>query len=72
MDKPQILFVDTDIRRDFATDVVHRHAPFGGLNAISRYHVEQMRSLQRVFLAVRSDYELVEQGLLISVYQRKK
>ena len=71
-DRPSFLFVDTDIERDFATDIVHRHAPLGGLNGVSRYHVEQMRSLQRVFLAVRDDYELVEQGLLISVYQRKK
>jgi hypothetical protein len=71
-DRPQILFVDTDIERDFAADIVHRHAPLGGLNGVSRYHVEQMRSLQRVFAAVKSDYMLVEQGLLISVYQRKK
>ena len=71
-DRPRFLFVDTDIERDFASDVVHRHAPLGGLNGVSRYHAEQMRSLQRVFLAVRDDYELVEQGLLISVYQRRK
>ena len=70
-DKPDILFVDTDIHRNFATDIVHQHAPLGRFNAISRFHVEQMRTLQKVFLAVQDDYELVEQGLLISVYKRK-
>ena len=71
-DKPEILFVDTDINRDFASDVVHRHAPLGKLNGLSRYHADQMRSLQRIFQAVQADYQLIEQGMLISVYQRRK
>ncbi len=71
-DRPEYLFVDTDIRRDFAVDMVHRFSPWSGLNPLSRYHVAQMQQMQKVFATVQDQYELVEQGLILSVYKRRK
>ena len=70
-DRPEYLFVDTDIRRDYAVDMVHRFSPWAGLNSISRYHVAQMQLMQKVFATVQDQYELVEQGLILSVYKRR-
>ena len=70
-DQPDVLFVDTDIQRDYTVDIVHKAAPFNGLHNVSRHHVAQMRTMQKIFFAVKDDYELVEKGLLLSVYKRK-
>ena len=70
-DRPEYLFVDTDIRRDYAADMVHRFSPLGTLNGYSRYRVAQMQLMQKVFATVQEQYELVEQGLILSVYKRR-
>ena len=70
-DRPEYLFVDTDIRRDYAADMVHRFSPLGTLNGYSRYRVAQMQLMQKVFATVQDQYELVEQGLILSVYKRR-
>ena len=71
-DRPEYLFVDTDIRRDYVVDMVHRFSPWAGLNSISRYRVAQMQLMQKVFATVQDQYELVEQGLILSVYKRRQ
>ena len=70
-DRPEYLFVDTDIRRDYAADLVHRFSPLGALHGYSRYRVAQMQLMQKVFATVQDQYELVEQGLILSVYKRR-
>ena len=70
--KPAVLFVDTDIRRSFAADRIHSGTRVGdGVHWTSQYHVQRLSLLQEIFLAVQDDYELVEKGILISVYRRK-
>ncbi len=71
-DRPEYLFVDTDIRRDYAADMVHRFSPLGALNRHSRYRVAQMHLMQKVFATVQDQYELLEQGLILSVYKRRQ
>ena len=71
-DRPEYLFVDTDIRREYAADMVHRFSPWSGLNPLSRYRVAQMQLMQKVFATVQDQYELVEQGLILSVYKRRQ
>lgn len=71
-DRPEYLFVDTDIRRDYAVDMVHRFSPWSGLNPLSRYRVAQMQLMQKVFATVQDQYELAEQGLILSVYKRRQ
>ena len=70
-DRPEYLFVDTDIRRNYAVDMVHRFSPFGALNPHSRSRIAQMQLMQKVFATVQDQYELVEQGLILSVYKRR-
>ena len=70
-DRPEYLFVDTDIHRDYVADMVHRLSPLGALNPHSRYRVAQMQLMQKVFATVQEQYELVEQGLILSVYKRR-
>jgi hypothetical protein len=71
-DRPEYLFVDTDIHRDYAADMVHRFSPLGALNPHSRYRIAQMQLMQKVFATVQDQYELVEQGLILSVYKRRQ
>ena len=70
-DRPEYLFVDTDLRRDYAADMVHRFSPLGSLNEPSRNRVAQMQLMQKVFATVQDQYELMEQGLILSVYRRR-
>ena len=70
-DRPEYLFVDTDIRRDYVADMVHRFSKQGIINPLSRSHVAQMQLMQKVFATVQDQYELVEQGLILSVYKRR-
>ena len=71
-DRPQYLFVDADIERDFSMDVIDPRVLYvNHLQALSVVRVKQLELLKKVFLAVKDDYELVEQGMLLSVYRRK-
>ena len=70
--QPGYLFVDTAIKREFALDAIDSRALYvNNLHGLSVERVKRMELLRQVFLAVQDDYELVEQGLLISVYKRK-
>ena len=67
LDRPLYLFVDSDIERNFAVDVIDPRISFAvPLQGFSVLRVKELQLLQQVFLAVKDDYELVEQGLLIS------
>jgi hypothetical protein len=72
-DRPLYLFVDTDIERDYTMDVLDPRIP-QHLNSLQWFSVKRVKGhelLQKVFMAVKDDYEPVEQGMLISVYRRK-
>jgi len=71
-DRPMYLFVDTDIERNYTMDVLDPRALYvTNFQPFSVARVKRLELLQKVFFAVQDDYELVEQGLLISVYKRK-
>ena len=69
--KPQYLFVDTDIERDFNGEIL-----LGGLQSIgfpgeeSLQRVQRLHLLQEVFQAVKKDYVPVKEGVLLTVYKR--
>ena len=71
---PEFLFVDTDIKRSYLGDVYDPNdkvTKLLGTALLSSGRVEVLSNFQRLFLAIEDDYELVEKGILISVYQRK-
>ena len=71
-DSPQILYVDNDIERDYTIDVMDpRVLLINHLQPFSVVRAKQFELLKKVFVTVKGDYELVEQGALISVYRRK-
>jgi hypothetical protein len=69
--RPQYLFVDTDIERDFNGEVL-----LGGLQSIGFPGEESLQRLQRlhllkdIFRAVKDDYTPVKKGVLLTVYKR--
>lgn len=70
--KPQYLYVDTNIDRNLNNEIIDSKWPeVGYLNEESRWRVERLKLLNKIFQSVKSDYELVEEGSLISVYKRK-
>jgi len=70
--KPKYLFVDTGIDRDLNLEIIDSELPeIGYLHQESIWRAQRLRLLNDVFQGVANDYELVEKGDLISVYQRK-
>lgn len=69
--KPQYLFVDTDIERDFNGEIL-----LGGLQSIgfpgeeSLQRVQRLHLLQEVFRAIKKEYVPVKEGVLLTVYKR--
>jgi len=71
-EKPQYLFVDTDIDRNLNTDIISKNVPFlGYLHDESVWRVQRLNLLKDIFAAVRNDYRPVEKGYLITVYRKK-
>ena len=72
-DKPEYLFVDTDIDRPLNTEIIRATAPspFGEMRTESVQRVGRILEIRKVFNEVRKDYEVVESGILLSVYRRK-
>ena len=73
--KSRVIFVDNDIMRDFDREL--RKLSF--FNAQAYYHEESVKQripklkvLQKFYKEVISDYQLIEQGQLISVYKKKE
>jgi len=69
--KPQYLFVDTDIERNFNGEIL-----LGGLQSIgfpgeeSLQRVQRLHLLQEVFRTVKKEYVPVKKGVLLTVYRR--
>ena len=70
-DKPQYLFVDTDIERDFNGEIVLaelRSIGYPGEESLQR--VQRLHLLKDIFRAVKEDYTPVKKGVLLTVYKR--
>lgn len=70
--KPKYLFVDTDISRPYALDIVSAHR--GSLinehdESIMRY--ARLYELKKIYNAVKNQYKPIEKARLITVYERK-
>jgi hypothetical protein len=71
-DKPEYLYVDSDIEDDKQNQIIPKDTPFfGGMNQESIWRVERETLLKKLFQSVKSNYKLIEKGELISVYKRK-
>lgn len=69
--KPQYLFVDTDINRNYNDDVVSRSMPvIGYLHEESVWRAERLKIMALVFEQVSVNYQLVDKGKILSVYKR--
>lgn len=69
-DKPEYLFVDTEINNcGDLWNILYKNDPFYALERTSR--TGRYNLLQEIFRAVKKDYEMIEEGGLISVYKRK-
>lgn len=71
-DKPEYLFVDTDIDRAFYRDLIGPFIPKWRRSqdeALMRAH--RLMTLRQVFDQVRGDYQLAETSPLLSVWKRK-
>lgn len=69
--KPQYLFVDTDIERNFNGEILLgalKSIGFPGEESLQR--VQRLHLLQEVFQAVKKDYVPVKTGILLTVYKR--
>ena len=70
-DKPQHLFVDTDIERDFNGEIVLSELrSIGYPNEESLQRVQRLHLLKDIFRAVKGDYTPVKKGVLLTVYKR--
>ncbi|MDD5456358.1 MAG: hypothetical protein PHV30_04915 [Candidatus Margulisbacteria bacterium] len=71
-DKPEYLFVDSDINRDFSMDIIHmdvfKLGPILHNESISRYL--RLTNLKRLFDIVKNNYALMEKTDLLTVYHR--
>lgn len=72
--KPEYLFVDRDIKRDFNNDIFMPNDPASkklGLDQYSASRAATLVVLPEAFAAVSKDYQPVAQSELITVYKRK-
>ncbi len=71
-DKPKFLFVDKDILRESASDIIPKETPvIGYLHDESLWRVQRLQHLKEIFLGVNADYKPVESSQLLTVYVRK-
>lgn len=70
--RPEYLYVDTDIYRNYNNDIIDNRIPqIGYLSTESTWRVQRLKLLNKVYEAVQGDYALKERGSLITVYQKK-
>lgn len=70
-DKPQYIFVDSDISRNYYLDIIRKETPaFGYLYEESRWRAQRLTQMQRVFNQIKDDYKPVESTELITAYKR--
>ena len=70
--KPEYLFVDKDIDRDFAHDILYNEYEFNHLFHESVWRYQRLLLMRDVFNSVRNDYEPLESSYLLTVWKRKK
>ncbi len=70
--KPDYLFVDRDIDRDYAQDILFNEYEFRYLFYESMWRFERLSLMKDIFNAVRKDYEPVESSYLLTVWKRKQ
>lgn len=71
-EKPAVLFVDRDIARSHAGDIINSADPLvGWMQAASLQRVALLEDMSAVFARVRGDYRLARSGDLIDVYVRR-
>jgi hypothetical protein len=72
VNKPEYIFIDTGIDRNVNNEIIDPKLPkIGYLNQESIWRVQRLKLLNEVFQSIANDYQLLEKGDLISVYQRK-
>lgn len=69
--KPKYLFVDKDIDRDFAQDILWNEYDFKYLFFESVWRVQRLQLMKDIFNSVRNDYRPVESSYLLTVWKRK-
>lgn len=73
--KPAYLFVDSDIERPYARDIINAASIIGttqdGLTMESVARVARLSGLKIIFDAVKDDYQPIQSAQLITVYKRK-
>ncbi len=70
--KAEYLFVDKDIDRDFANDILYNEYEFHHLFHESYWRYQRLLLMRDIFNSVRNDYEPVESSYLLTVWKRKK
>jgi hypothetical protein len=69
--KPDFVFVDTDIYRNFNNDYLDPRIPvIGYLAQESIWRVQRLRLLYKIYEGISGEYQLVKKGTLISIYKR--
>lgn len=70
-DKPEYIFVDSDINTPYELSILW--SDWGPqVYAEGRWHILALNSIRTIYKAVLNDYDLVDRGQLISVYQLKE
>lgn len=69
--KPQYLFVDRDIDRDYALDIIGNQSTFSYLFYESIWRYQRLLLMKDIFNAVRKDYEPIESSYLLTVWKKR-
>ncbi|MGN0015367.1 MAG: hypothetical protein ACI37T_08125 [Candidatus Gastranaerophilaceae bacterium] len=70
--RPEYLFVDKDIDRDFAQDIVWNEDEFNYIFYESMWRYQRLSLLKDIFNAVRNEYSPVESTYLLTVWEKNK
>ncbi|PJD93180.1 MAG: hypothetical protein CK424_03050 [Legionella sp.] len=72
--KPEYLFVDTDIMRNYNNDIFHANDPLarknGYLESVGRASI--MDNLRSLYIQVKDAYEPIEEGKLITILKLRR
>jgi hypothetical protein len=69
-DRPRYLFADRDLMRELSYEVINCHVPLlGVLQAESILRVRRLRVIQDIFREVSADYQQVDAGGLLAVWE---
>ena len=72
-DRPQYLFVDSDIERDLRGDIVDPRDPvIGVMYGGSLERVQMLEELRKVFEGVKKEYTIIDRGDILSIYANIK